>query len=182
VLLQTESMRFRRVRRTNSTETSFASRVPTATEPKSAASATATSQEVTDLLTQGSANGGVQTRGLFVFFGAGTEDTTFSARVIGWRVIGSDPEADLWVPVVLAEFACTLSATVGVAGTPCVATDRFVDTITLVTGNDDVSVDFVSPTADEIAHAVVDLKGFAKVEVSFDLTGATDANALVALY
>jgi hypothetical protein len=70
-----------------------------------------------------------------------------------------------------------------VAGTPVVATERFVDTITLVTGNDDISVDIVSPTADEIAHVMLDCKGFMKIEITFDMTTGdpTGGNCLVSL-
>jgi hypothetical protein len=116
---------------------------------------------------------------LIVPFGAGTENTTFSMRIIGWRVAGRGMAA-LWIPVVLAEIACTLSATVGVAGKEAVATDRFVDTITLVTGTQNVSMELVSPTGDEIGHVLVDIKGFQKLELSYDMTGATNGNALLA--
>ena len=113
---------------------------------------------------------------------AGDNDT-FSMRLIGWRVLGSLPTTLLWVPIVLLEIACTASATVGIASRLVVATERFVDTITLVTGNEDVSVDIVSPTSDEIAHAVADLKGSQKIEFTFDSTaaGTTAMNCLFAL-
>lgn len=186
-MLMTLGADFIEARSVNATDTSFPSRIPTVTEPVLDAG-TATGQATIDLLARnGPKDAPVQNSALFVFFGTGNEDTTFSARVIGWRRLKgnpyhtSSPTKDLWVPVVLAEFGCTLSATVGVAATPVVAADRFVDTITLVTGNEDVSVDFVSPTGDEIAHALVDVKGFQKLEVTFDMTGATDGNALVAL-
>ena len=54
--------------------------------------------------------------------------------------------------------------------------------LTLATGfNSNVSTEIVSPTGDVIAHCVQDVKGFAKVEVTFDMTGATNGNALYAL-
>jgi hypothetical protein len=103
-------------------------------------------------------------------------------RLIGWRKLGSDPATQLWIPVVLAELACTACAVTGVAGKLIVATERFCDTITLVTGNDDISIDIVSPTGDVIAHALADIKGFSKLEITFDSTaaGTTAMNCLYA--
>lgn len=183
VSLMTQASNFKKGRRTNATASSFASRVPQAAEPAlDTAAGSATAQVAVDVLARGGADGLVQNRLLLVFFGTGNEDTTFAARVLGWRRLGTDDETDLWVPVELAEVACTLSATVGVAGTGVVATERFADTITLVAGNDDISMEIVSPTGDEIAHVVLDLKGFQKFEVQYDMTGATDGNCLYATY
>jgi hypothetical protein len=85
--------------------------------------------------------------------------------------------------VILAQFVCTMSTQVGVAGREVLNTERFCDTITLTTGNDDVSVDITSPTGDVIAHASVDLKGSQKLELTFAMsTGSpTSANCLIAL-
>jgi hypothetical protein len=172
-MLLTQGANFRKAKATNATDTSFPSKVPTATEP--------TNDGVHDLL-NGVANGSVPNAAVLVPYGTGDADDVFAMRVIGWRRVGFDPLTDLWVPVVLAELTCTMSATTGVAGTPVVATEFFVDTLALVTGNDDISIDIVSPTGDEIAHAVVDLKGFQKVEITFDMTtnDPTGANCLVA--
>lgn len=184
MLLHTESMPFRKVRRTNATDTSFPSRVPTATEPVSAGTASATSQDVIDLLTPGVHNGGVQTRGLFVPYMLGDDNDVMAVRVIGWRRVGINPETDLWIPVKLAEVTCTGCAAVGVAGMAVLNTERFCDTLALVDGNDDVSIDIVSPEDDTVGHFVLDLKGFTKIEITFDMTTGdpTSGNCLVALY
>lgn len=180
MLLETESMSFRKVRAVNQTSNGYVSKLPTATEPSGDAG-TATGASVIDLAPkQGAAQNGL----IVVFYGVGSNNNTFSARVIGWRVTGeNNVDTLLWIPVVLCEFAVTLSSTpIGVANKTIVATELFADTIALTYGNDDVSVDIVSPAADIIAHAVLDLKGFMKAELSFTTGGsATSCNALVAL-
>ena len=171
MLIETLSTPFRKVLATNATDTSFASKIPTGTEP--------TNDGVIDLATGGSTS---QNALLLVPYGTGGDNDTFAMRVIAWDFIdGSTVTSRLWVPIVLTELTCTMSATVGVANKALVATERFVDTLVLVTGNDDISIDIVSPTADEVAHAVLDVKGFRKVEFSFDMTaaGSTGANCLI---
>lgn len=184
MLLETTAMNFRKVRSVNATDTSFPSKIPTVTEPVADA-ATATGQATIDLR-GGTADAPAQNLAKFVFYGTGDENDVFAARIIGWSVLKGvvGTSKDLWIPVVLAELTCTMSATTGAAGGVLATTDLFVDTLVLVTGNEDVSIDIVSPTADEIAHCVVDLKGFQKVEVTFDTTTGdpTGANALVSLY
>ena len=179
MLLETMSMEFRKVRSVNATDTSFPSKIPTVTEPAGDAG-TATGASVIDI--GGNPPGTAQNGGMFVPYGLGANNDTFSMRVIAWRVIRSGTTKALWVPVVLCEVACTMSASVGVALAAVLDTEQFVDTITLVTGNDDVSIDIVSPTADEIAHFVLDLKGCQKIECTFDNTLNTPSmNCLLAL-
>ena len=184
MLLETTAMNFRKVRSVNATDTSFPSKVPTITEPAGDAG-TATGQAVVDLI-NGKSSAPVQNLGKFIFYGTGDENDVFAARIIGWTVIRGvqNVTKDLWIPVVLAELTCTMSATPGIALAAVLSTELFVDTLVLVTGNEDVSIDIVSPTADEIAHCVVDLKGFQKVEVTFDTTTGdpSGCNALVSLY
>lgn len=166
----TPTMNFRKGHATNSTATSFASKIPTITEPSG------------DGVHKVAPGSWMPNAIMAVFFGAGSENDTFSARIIGWRKIatgGGDPNT-LYIPMVLAELGCTISATVGIANSPLVATDRFVDTISLITGNDDVSIDIVSPTADEIGHVVLDIKGCNYLEFSYDMTGATNGNCVFA--
>lgn len=178
ILLQTPGEAYRKGRSVNATNTSFASIIPTVTEPKGDAG-TATGNSVIDCLNGAAHGAGVPNAVKLVFYGTGNDDTTFSVRLIGWNQIGDDVNTNIWVPIILAEFGCTLSATVGIAGRTVVATERFVDTISVITGNAGVGMDVVSPTAEEIASAVIDLKGAQKIELSYDMTGATGANALV---
>lgn len=147
---------------TNASDASFPSRVATATEPS---------------------GGGVVALGLgedtieLLPYGTGNDDTTFDIRVIGWRKI-VDSSTSLWVPYVICQAQCVNSTAVGVSGKPVVNTERFSDSNTITYGVG------VSPTvpANTIAPLYVDVSGFAKFEVTFDMTGATNANALYAAY
>ena len=171
-VLGTVSMPFRKAMATNASDSAFPSKIPTGTEPSA-----------DGVITLGENAGSVVQNGvLIVPYATAGDNDTFSLRVIGWRRLGDQVGTLLWIPVVLCEIACTASATVGVAGRLVVATERFVDTITLVTGNEDISIDIVSPAAEEIAHVVTDLKGFQKVEFNFDSTaaGTTGMNCLIA--
>jgi hypothetical protein len=179
VLLETISQPFARCRTVNATDASFPSKIPTGTEPTGTGS-TATGASVLNL---GYGGRLTQNQVLLVPYGIGDDNDVFNLRVIGWRVVGNDSQTWLWVPVILAQFVCTMSTQVGVAGRDVLNTERFCDTITLTTGNDDVSVDITSPTGDVIAHASVDLKGSQKLELTFAMsTGSpTSANCLIAL-
>lgn len=158
-----EALEFVKLLTTNATDANFASKVPTATEPTGAGAL--------DLPRGG--GGQVRENLLLLFFGVGADNTTFDARVIGWRKVST-----LWMPVTLCEVSCTLSAVVGVAGQPVVDTERFADTITVNKGLGAV----YTPTADaQAAMLLVASEGCAKVEVIFDMTGATSGNALLSM-
>lgn len=171
MLIETLSTKFRRALTANSTDTSFASKVATLTEPSGSG--------VLDM----GAGGALAPNGVLVVpYGAGNDDTTFAMRIIGWRSItehSSNQKITEWIPIILVELACTLSTAVGATG-GVIGGGRMADTLSLVTGNDDISIDFVSPTGNVAAHAVVDVKGCEKIEFSFDMTGATSGNCLVA--
>lgn len=152
-----------KVRSASATDSSFPSKVPTATEPTGAG--------VLDF-----SPGSQLEQLVLVPYGTGANNDTFDLRVIGWRLI-----SDLYVPVLLAQFAVTLSQAVGVAGKSVINTERFADTLSITYGNSNVDTSVVSPTGDLIAHAIVDVKGFNKLEFTFDLGGTTtDANCLYA--
>ena len=158
----------------NSTDATFPSRIPTGTKPSGVG--------VIEMSTDNSI---LTSNGLRVKpYGTGSENNTFSMRVIGWEKTESNPfdaNKTLWSPAVLCELLCTLSTVVGVAGRCIVATERFADTITITTGNAGVTLDVVSPTGNVIAHALVDTKGHRLVELTFSTgSSATDMNALVA--
>ncbi len=179
-LLETYCSSFRKARSVNQTSNGYVSKLPTATEPSGDAGS-ATGASVIDI----APIGGVGQNGCrCVFYGVGSNNNTFSSRVIGWSSVGdNDVNTKLWIPVILVEFAVTLSSTpIGVAGKTIVATELFADTITLTYGNANVSVDIVSPAADIIASAIFDVKGFQKIEFSFTTgASATSCNALLAL-
>lgn len=180
MLVETLSTSFQKARSVNQTSATFVSKLPTATEPVGDAG-TATGASVIEL-----GQGGATSPNVLIIcpYAIGSNNNTFSVRVIGWRSIGENaPTTMLWIPVVLVELACTISGTaIGIAAKVILATEMFADTIALTYGNDDISVDIVSPAADIIAHALVDMKGSQKLELSFTTgSSATSCNALVAL-
>lgn len=122
------------------------------------------------------------------FFGAGSDNDTFSARIIGWERRGSNPVTTEWNPIILATFACTLSSMVRAN----VATDKIVDTITetsmiapepryndldatpaVVYGGTCI---IASPANNFEAFAIVPIYGVEKIQFDFDMTGATSGN------
>lgn len=140
---------------TNSTDTSFAAKDPTATEPTG-----------TGVILGG--------EDLYIIpFGAGSNNDTFDLKVIGWSVADT-----LWIPKEICHLSCTLSAQVGVAGKYLVATDRMCDAITINTG----STNCVAPavTADTAIQATINTYPYEKVEIIFDRTGASSCNVLYA--
>lgn len=157
------SSKLQRVRATSSTDSTFPSKVPTGTAPTG-------DGVIGDPIVQG-APSWVQ----IVPFGDGADNATFDLRVIGWKV----SDLGLWVPTILAQAACTLSAAVGVASTEVLATQRFADTITLTQVQANVDSKLSSPTGDLVASFQVETRGSALIEVIFDLGTATGANALV---
>ncbi len=173
---------------TNVTASSFTTKAPTTTEP--------TGNTIINLCQPQSFGGTLPQRVVFWPIGTGSDNDAFSLRVWSWRRIGSgDSPNVLWIPTILTEVSCTVCATVGVALSPVLATERFVDTITLVaarsrvqTGADGASAttliepEIFSPTNDLIGFFITHLLGSQKLELDFDETTNTPAaNALYAL-
>lgn len=153
-----------RVRSTLSTDSSFPSKVPTATQPSGAG-------VVGDPIVQGAPQW-IQV----IPYGEGADDSTFDLRIIGWKV----SDLGLWVPTILAQAACTLSSAVGVDTYEVTSSLRFADTISLTQVRADVDSKLSSPTGNLVASFQVETRGSAFIEVIFDLGTATGANALVA--
>lgn len=176
---------FRKARSVNSTSTAFPATAPTRTEPTGDAG-TAAGRCVIDLAARG--DGYVPCDVMILPYGLGSANDVFSLRLLGWRKIGTGLTA-LWVPVTLAELACTLGAMTGVAASEVLATELFCDTITIVsepTTTADVtrvgSVLVSSPANDTVAWAKVPLLGVQKIEFLWDQTTNTPAaNALIAM-
>jgi hypothetical protein len=119
-------------------------------------------------------------------FGVGSNAQTFSMNCYGWSVVQAPPSAvdtkDLWFPVLLASFSTiTLDSTIpGLAGTLVNASQLFANAITLVVGNSGISVEVVSPaTTGEVAHIVLDMKGFKMLELRYAIGTTTSCNCLV---
>lgn len=155
--------KLKRVRATSATGT-FPSKVPTSTAPTGAG-------VIEDPIVGDKAPEWIQV----LPFGDGADNATFDCRVIGWKV----SDLGLWVPTILAQAACTLSAAVGVASTEVVAAQRFADTIVLTQVQANVDSKVSSPTADLVGSFQVQTRGSVLIEITFNLGTATGANALI---
>jgi hypothetical protein len=175
MLIETLSQALVPARSVDQTSSTAVSRLPQATEPYGDAG-TATGPSVIE-----AGNKGVVAQNNLLVVPYGTGSGSFSINVYGWRQILLDGNT-LWVPVLLCQLAATLNTSIpGVAGSPVDNNHFFCDTLSVVLGNADVSVEAVAGSG-YIAHAIVDLKGSQKVELSFFTGGsATAANALVAM-
>lgn len=106
-------------------------------------------------------------------YGAGADNSTFDLRVVGWSIVGT-----LYIPRVICRLSCTECGMVGSGSLAIASTDRFVDIITVAEGT------VLTPAAAlETPHtAIMDISGDALVTVEFDMTGATNGNALWRTY
>lgn len=162
------SNRFRRVRTASATDTSFATRADTATEPTGAG--------VIDI---GSA--GLAATWLAIeFFGAGDANDVFDVRIYAARRSG-----DVWTFTPIFAGTATLGTKTGVAGGLVGAAELYADTLAAATpsyGVEDVSYRVVSPADNTKARLFLDTEGAEKVVVDFDMTtgNPTSANALYA--
>jgi hypothetical protein len=114
-------------------------------------------------------------------FGTGAAGNSFLMSVFAVeRILGAPlGKSDQWTYGLLAALTCALSTKPGVALGPVDASHRYCDTIALTAGNASVSVEVVSPTNNQAAHALVDCKGAELVAVKFALNAsASGANTL----
>lgn len=181
----TRSNPWRKLRSVNQTSNGYVSKVPTATDPFIAAGVTgdagtatgASVKRMAEPVLGGPAQNGVR----LCFYGIGSNNNTFSCRIITWSPLQTDglsvvaPDTQIWIPVVLVEVQVTLSSTpVGLTGKAILGTELFADTITITgtTANAGVNVNVVSPANDTIARMYLDLEGAMAWEASFT-TGAS---------
>lgn len=157
---------------TNATDASFPSLVPTTTAPTTATAGVFTNAGIT---------GGVKTSGRLMFlpFSVGADDTTFKMRVYGWAYASG-----LYIPVLMLGATCTASTAVGVSGATVTASERFSDTIAIVTNAGIANENnwLVSPAANVPAHIILLDEGFTIFQVTFDMnSSASEANCLYAI-
>jgi hypothetical protein len=107
-----------------------------------------------------------------VFYGAGADNSTFTARVTGWRKVGA-----LWVPVPLLALSGVFGSAVGVAAADVLDTERFADTLTASTGYTS-AYELISPADNTVACAKVDFFGCQFVQVQVARGTATSVNVL----
>jgi hypothetical protein len=182
-LIGTLSQSWQRARRVNATDNGFPSRVPTRTKPsgKGTDAAQATSSAVfgdaDSLLVQNSV--------MMKFYGVGSNNNTFSARLVGWAHVieEGDLSSDFWDPTDLFEVQVTLTSTiVGPTNGLLGATQLFADTITLTgtTANANVNIMICSPANDRAGYLTIDFVGFQMIEPIFTTgASATSCNALL---
>lgn len=101
-------------------------------------------------------------------------------RLTGWRQVQGSSLSTLWIPERIFEITCTLSQIVGIAASPVLATERFADTIALVASTPALStLEIYSPADDaQGGWLLCDGLGCELLEISVDMTGATDGNFL----
>jgi hypothetical protein len=120
--------------------------------------------------------GPVPTRAKIVFYGTGSDDSTYLARIIGLQV----GPGGYYVPVTLWEGTITLSTFVGTSGLVS-GPGAIADIITTGTaGNNGVDCEAVNPSDNTPAHLVLDCKGSFGLLLQFNMnSSAISGNALV---
>lgn len=174
--LQTHPNAYRRVLATNSTASAYTAKADTTTVP--AASNGESSAGYIDLRA-GAAGNMAPNNVLLKFFGVGSDNNTGNCRVYGVKEIVSGTTTS-YTHVLLADYAFTLSAAVGVASGVVSASERYADTITRTTGVENVADQLVSPTGDVAGHVLVDCKGHTALLIELIVGTATSVNALYA--
>lgn len=171
----------RRFRTTNENASSFASKIPTITEP------------VNDGV-MNTAKDGVIVAAYIKFWPIllGSDNDVTSMRVIGWHRAILDTKTDLWIPTVIGEFSCTACGAVGIAASAVLNTERFCDTITpvaarlrdhVIAAGTAIMSDYevLSPVGDLIGHIIMPITAFEKLELTSDqTTGSSTFNCLYA--
>lgn len=155
---------------TNATDSSFAARGDTTTEP--------TGDGVINLV--GAERVGAWTAQI-VFYGVGDANDVVNAKVYGVRRAGAS-----WTFIPLMSLVATLGTKTGVSGGGVGAAELYADTLVVASpsyGVADSSYRLVSPADNTAARLMLDTEGFEKLVIDFDMdTGSpTSANALVAI-
>lgn len=163
--------------------TSFASLIPTITAPANAG---------TLPLLPWTVGGKVYQRLKVWPIGLGADNDGYSLRIFGWTHVGGGStvnKENLWWPTLIVEATVLLCAKVGIASSPVLDTERFADTIAIVTqrqftdrGAFDATttgpanrgtVEVLSPGSDLIGFLVIPITGFERLEFQVDQTTNT---------
>lgn len=163
---QTVYRQFAGKARTANATGSFPSKVPTETAPTG-----------TGVIAMGTAGSLAPSQLQLVPYGQGTAGQTFDMRVWGWKL---SSDGVLYIPILLAQWACVLSATAGVGSDTPSSSDKFCDSMTLTYGNElaDCLTSSAGAGTNLVASCLVDAKGCPLVEVVFNIGTATNANAM----
>jgi hypothetical protein len=178
--LFTKANAYRRVLATNGTTNGFSARVDVTAVTTTPSGGESAAGYV--YLPPAAAGGQPPNTVLIKPYGVGANDATGAMRVYGVKEIEKPGATKSYTHVLLGEWTFVLSSTLtGVASGVVVATEYYADTITKVTGLENVSEQVLSPTADEPAHLLLDCKGHALLLIELSTAGsATSVNALFA--
>lgn len=178
-----------KVRSVNENSNAYASIIDTLTEPVGDAG-TATGACVIDVGLKG---GGAVPRYLEVWpYGLGADEDAFSFRILAWQRIVPKLASDQWqwTCEILAELACVLGSSTGVAGGAVLNTELYADTVTIVS-EETITADVTrqgtvlvfSPANNTKAHVRLDIEGVEKIQFDFKQTTNTPTmNALFRFY
>lgn len=181
--IETSSGRWIKARAVDATDTAFPAVVPLYAEPTRNGD-TATEASYITLAREG---GNIQNLVQIVpYASVGSSDDTFDMRVYGWRLFRGPylgVTRETWLPVFLGQFAVTLGD-ISTQAASSVGAGAYADTISLTYPATSVpSVEVFSPANDLMAHVTIDVKGFQKLQVTFDAGAqATAVNALLFFY
>ncbi len=131
-------------------------------------------------------------RSLFMMpYAEGAAGSQFSFRVYGLAQMRApnlgDPSAAVWIPFLLAEYACTVCNIGGVkqgsgmvTGDDLIESERLCDTIQFVQGDMGVvgKINSTGPGTDLVAYATVDLQGCRYFLFDFKQTDNVGMNCL----
>ena len=150
----------------NSTATSFAAKVPTATKPSGTG--------IFDLLDYTSIGLHPNRQGMSKFldiipFGTAANNVTFDMQVWGWSV--TNDATPLWIPQLLL----VLNVVCGNITSTAMPTNTFMaDTLTVAKG--DANAPKISPATEYSASVLVHLRGCELIEFEFDADAGASAS------
>jgi hypothetical protein len=164
--------RIRKALATNSTASSFASILPTSTDPSTSGGSAVDGYFDLPALGMGSSEKTPEWLHIQPYL-VGANNDTCAMRVYGWSPInpstGSIPNvANIWVPTLLAQIAITAG---NIAGTPIAANTFMADTLVATYGGDDVNL--ISPANDVPGSLLLHLRGFHTIQFDFSKNAGT---------
>lgn len=114
-------------------------------------------------------------------YAQGGERLNFSMRIWAWRhatnPLTQTGKTDVWIPYLLAEFACTTGNVPGLADHVLNGNEYLADTIVLANGSLGARGEISVPLTDTAAYAIVEVRGAKKISFDFQQTDPVGMNA-----
>lgn len=162
------------LRTSNDSSASFATVVPTLTDPGSSSytdylnvvKAPAADLDISPNLMQ------------IMPFGAGSDADTFDLRMYGFDYYNHGSKVKQWLPYLLCDLSLTLSTPVGAGSALPTSSSRFCDTLTINHGAENVHLSGISNAENMPLAVTIDVFGCHYVQFDFDMTGATSGNVM----